>query len=146
MKATFEEAYKLYSDLRKKVDYSGTTEELEKQFPLLKPAYDKLGDEVVKYLKYVQKRIREQLICNNDTTTINNKIFKIIKNDIKLQSFMPSKKLKEILKNAYELTNKNGTAKASDIENWYECKEVRKTIDGKSVRGYEIYRSKLVFK
>ena len=74
MKATFEEAYKLYSDLRKKVDYSGTTEELEKQFPLLKPAYDKLGDEVVKYLKYVQKRIREQLICNNDTTTINNKI------------------------------------------------------------------------
>ena len=143
---TFEEAYKLYSELRKKVDYSGTTEELEKQFPLLKPAYDKLGDEVVKYLKYVQKRIREQLICNNDTTTINNKIFKIIKNDIKLQSFMPSKKLKEILKNAYELTNKNGTAKASDIENWYECKEVRKTIDGKSVRGYEIYRSKLVFK
>ena len=59
---------------------------------------------------------------------------------------MPSKKLKEILKNAYELTGKVGTAKASDIENWYECKETRKTIDDKTVRGYEIYRSKLLFK
>ena len=57
---SFEEAYKLYSDLRKKVDYSGTTETLEKQFPLLQPAYDKLGDEVVKYLKYVQKKIKEK--------------------------------------------------------------------------------------
>ena len=143
---TFEEAYKLYSDLRKKVDYSGTTETLEKQFPLLQPAYDKLGDEVVKYLKYVQKKIKEQLVCNSDTTTINNKVFKIIKDDIKLQTFMSSKKIKDILKNAYQLTNKTGTAKASDIENWYECKETLKTIDGKTVRGYEIYRSKLVFK
>ena len=143
---SFEEAYKLYSDLRKKVDYSGTTETLEKQFPLLQPAYDKLGDEVVKYLKYVQKKIKEQLVCNSDTTTINNKVFKIIKDDIKLQTFMPSKKIKDILKNAYQLTNKTGTAKASDIENWYECKETLKTIDGKTVRGYEIYRSKLVFK
>ena len=143
---SFEEAYKLYSDLRKKVDYSGTTETLEKQFPLLQPAYDKLGDEVVKYLKYVQKKIKEQLVCNSDTTTINNKVFKIIKDDIKLQTFMSSKKIKDILKNAYQLTNKTGTAKASDIENWYECKETLKTIDGKTVRGYEIYRSKLVFK
>ena len=145
-KMKFEEAYKLYSDLRKKVDYSGTTEALEKQYPLLRPAYDKLGDEVVKYLKYVQKKIKDQLICNSDTSTIDNKIYKIIKDDIKLQTFMPSKKLKEILKNAYELTGKVGTAKASDIENWFECKEIRKTIDEKTVRGYEIYRSKLVFK
>ena len=70
----------------------------------------------------------------------------IIKNDIKLQSFMTSKRLKEILKNAYELTGKVGTAKASDIENWYECKLTSKSINGKTNTGYEIYRSKLVFK
>ena len=143
---TFEEAYKLYSELRKKVDYSGTTEALEKEYPLLKSAYNTLGDEVIKQLRYSQKKIREQLICKKDSSTINNRIFMIIKDDIKLQSFMTSKRLKEILKNAYELTGKVGTAKASDIENWYECKLTSKSINGKTNTGYEIYRPKLVFK
>ena len=50
MKLTFEEAYKEYSQLKESLVVSPKIEELEKQFPLLIPAYHKLGDEAVKRL------------------------------------------------------------------------------------------------
>mgnify|MGYP000924326462 FL=1 len=36
--------------------------------------------------------------------------------------------------------------KATDLDRWFDCKPVAKWIDGKTVKGYEIYRPKIVFK
>ena len=146
MKLTFEEAYKEYSQLKESLVVSPKIEELEKQFPLLIPAYHKLGDEAVKRLKYVQKAIKNELLVTNDYKSLDNKIFKIIKEDIHIGEFIPAKKAKELLKKTYELVGKKETAKATDLDKWFEIDAASKRIDGKKVAGYIIARSKIIFK
>lgn len=146
MKLTFEEAYKEYSLLKKDLVITPKIEELEKQFPLLIPAYHKLGNEAVKRLKYVQKAIRNELLVTNDYKSLDNKIFKIIKEDIHIGEFIPAKKAKELLKRTYELVGKKETAKATDLNKWFEIDAASKRIDGKKVAGYVIVRSKIIFK
>lgn len=145
-KLTFEAAYKEYSKLKKDLVITPKIAELEKQFPLLIPAYHKLGDEAVKRLKYVQKAIRNELLVTNDYRSLDNKIFRIIKEDVKIGEFIPAKKAKELLKKTYELVGKKEAAKATDLNKWFEVEAASKRIDGKKVAGYVIVRSKLVFR
>lgn len=145
-KLTFEAAYKEYSKLKKDLVITPKIAELEKQFPLLIPAYHKLGDEAVKRLKYVQKAIRNELLVTNDYRSLDNKIFRIIKEDVKIGEFIPAKKAKELLKKTYELVGKKEAAKATDLNKWFEVDAASKRIDGKKVTGYVIVRSKLVFR
>ena len=145
-KLTFEAAYKEYSKLKKDLVITPKIAELEKQFPLLIPAYHKLGDEAVKRLKYVQKAIRNELLVTNDYRSLDNKIFRIIKEDVKIGEFIPAKKAKELLKKTYELVGKKEAAKATDLNKWFEVEVASKRIDGKKVAGYVIVRSRLVFR
>ena len=64
-------------------------------------------------------------------------------------SFISSAELKIKFKQLYEKLKINKTAKATDILNYYEVrdnKEITKWLNGKSVKGYMIIRSKIVIK
>ncbi|EGQ11831.1 hypothetical protein HMPREF9136_2590 [Prevotella dentalis DSM 3688] len=54
--------------------------------------------------------------------------------------------MKAVIGNAYRLLGIAKEAKASDIKQWFEVKDARKSIDGVQYRGYYILKEKLTFK
>ena len=66
-KMPFKDAYLKYSELRKGYDFGEQAKEIVRIEPLVVDAYDKLGDDVVKKLRYTKKAIERELI-NLDNT------------------------------------------------------------------------------
>ena len=110
---------------------------------LVVDAVDKLGVDELKRLNFHKGDITKKLLNFTDSS-IENKIAKSLV--LNTGEFYSSVKLKNTLSNIYSLLNIKKTAKASDINNYYDVKETVKTIKGKSVKGYTIIKSKVVFK
>lgn len=139
-KLSFKEAYLKYSELRHNNQNGDDIAAIQ---PLVTLAYDKLGDDKVKNLRYIKKSI-EAAIDNLSKNNSNiSKFAKYIKNKIPV-GFISNKSAKTIIDEAYKLYDINKTAKASDLKDWFNCKECVKTIDNKSVRGFEIYSFKIL--
>ena len=60
--------------------------------------------------------------------------------------FISSKRAKEIIASAYKELKIDDSPKASNLSKWFDCKEITKKVDGKVVKGYEIYSPKFIFK
>lgn len=144
-KLSFKDAFIKYAELIDNLDLSLQADEIAKVQPLVVPAYHKLGVDKVRNLKYVKKAV-EEAIENIGTNSSNEaRIAQYITKKISI-GFISSKSAKEIINEAYQLYNINKKGKATDLNDWFNCKETVKRIDGKSVKGYEIYNSKLLFK
>lgn len=94
-----------------------------------------LGPEKIKSLSYNVTLIKKAMgITIFDKTTLDSVIY---------SSFVPgqrySKKyIKETLKSIYESADFHGASKASDLENWFEIRDMKVTVDGKQQAGFEI--------
>lgn len=141
-KLGFKEAFIKYCELKNNNGSSVDLDIIAAQQPLVVEAY-KLGESEVKALDYSKRLIENELIsrtCFNADT----KVAKMITDHIKL-GFISSKQAKGIIADAYNTMGLKATAKASDLDKWFECKSVTKKIDGVVVKGYEIYSRKFIF-
>jgi hypothetical protein len=142
-KMNFKEAFIAYAEAKNNKFNMKNLDYLVNAQPLIVDAYNKLGEDRVRNLKYIKKAIKDALINLDDTITLNNKVGKILKLE---KEFISSSVLKERIRKAYNELGITDTPKASSITKWYEADETKKKIDGKTVRGYNIIRPKLIFK
>lgn len=144
-KLTFKDAFIRYAYLLQNMIITEETDMLAKQHPLIIPAYHKLGVDKVKKLRYIKRSIENALINLQSDKSNEIKLAKMITSKIKI-GFISSNQAKEIIANAYKELGITDTAKASDLSKWFDCKEAPKRIDGKVVKGYEIYSPKFILK
>lgn len=144
-KLTFKDAFIRYAYLLQNMIITEETEVLAKQHPLIIPAYHKLGVDKVKKLRYIKRSIENALINLQSDKSNEIKLAKMITSKIKI-GFISSNQAKEIIANAYKELGITDKAKASDLSKWFDCKEAPKRIDGKVVKGYEIYMNKITIK
>lgn len=116
------------------------------RYPFLKEAIEKLGFEGIEESGYVITNIKRKLVKADLTTSLKVKVLKRLKLEpsLKIGSFIPTNKLKEIFKELYLDFGIKKTAKATDILNYYEVNRKKKTIGGKTVDGFALVREKII--
>jgi hypothetical protein len=125
---------------------------IEQEKPLVKEAFYKLGIKKVREMNYHVGNIKRALINMQTDISTDAKIVKCLK-DYGITDGLtePTKDFKTILQNIYtslELKNPYGkikTAKASDLENWFEIKKSTPKITGKTTDCITIVRSKMMY-
>jgi hypothetical protein len=93
------------------------------KYPFLEEAIKVLGFKQIKYLKYNQELIKEQLILVNNDNVVS-KIINLFKQKTKVNTgmFFSNVELKEILQDIYDTVGYVSLAKASDIEKYFTVK------------------------
>ena len=145
-KLSFKEAFLKYAELAKNpycMDEEAKNHLVAIQ-PLIVDAYNKLGEDKVRSLKYVKKAIETALLNQNKDNSNEYKVAKILNDYIHI-GFISSAELKANIAKAYEILGIIRKAKATDIEGYFDCKATSKRIEGKVTKGYEIYRTKCIF-
>lgn len=143
-KLSFKDAFLRYSELRDSLSVSFEADEIAKVQPLVVPAYYKLGKDRVRNLKYIKKAVEEAINNIDSDKSKEVRAAEYITNKIGT-GFISSKSAKTIINETYQLYSINKKGKASDLDNWFNCKAVNRRIDNKQVSGYEIYSPKIVF-
>lgn len=141
---SFKDAFLRYSELRDSLSVGFEADEIAKVQPLVVPAYYKLGKDRVRSLKYIKKAVEEAIRNINTDKSKETRAAEYITKKIRT-GFISSKSAKAIISETYQLYDINKKGKASDLNNWFNCKETSKRIDGKKYAGYEIYSPKIVF-
>lgn len=116
------------------------------KYPFLNDAISILGFDGIRDCGYVITNVKAKLISNSDKG-VEHKIYSLLKNKRALSTgdFIEASKLKEYFKAIYSELGIKKSAKGTDINTYFEVKESVKTIKGKSVKGYIIVRSKVIF-
>mgnify|MGYP004700965039 CR=1 FL=1 len=119
---------------------------LESTYDFVQDAFNLLGVEEIRRLKYNVTGIKRCLIAKSDIS-YQNKIAQILsKEGIRETIFISLADCKEKLQNAYNAVKINKTAKATDIEKYFIVNPSSKTISDNKVKGYNIIKEKFVFK
>ena len=112
--------------------------------PIIVDAYYKLGADRVRNLRYSKRAVEDALINLDAEKSTENKIAQLLQPRVEI-GFNTTSDLQAALAAAYTTVGVERKVKASDITKYYDADSVTKRIDGKVKRGYEVYRSKLVF-
>ena len=94
-------------------DFRKNRIEIEK--PLVKEAYEKLGPDRVREMKYHQSNIKREL-TKLQHETLDTKIFLLLDEQLSRQVAIPRSEIKEKLQKIYDELKTNQTAKATDIK------------------------------
>ena len=131
----FEHQMKTYCDfLFAYPEYKAKLEWLP-QIPMnIKEYYNKLGPDAIRAASYVEKRITRIL----DGASCGNDLGDEIRSTFLPGQFYSYKQIKFRLKEIYERLGIDKTAKASDLEEWLECKSTKGIVDGRKENGYKI--------
>lgn len=144
-KIPFKEAYLKYSELRKSLDFGNSAVEIAAVQPLVVDAYNKLGDDKVKKLRYIKKDIEKALInCDNNKSQLE-KVGAMLMKSITCPTVETCSRLKHLIGEAYRAVGIKEEAKASDIENWFKCKKTSARIEGITTAVYKIYTPELKY-
>lgn len=145
-KQTFKELFIKYADLITNHPYSLSIITMEKNEPLLREAYMKLGTDRVKSLRYTKKSIQDALISLGDTERAEQKAARIIVKNIPMGEPIKVAEANQIIADAYSTVGIKHTAKAKDLHKWFECSDpISKRVNGKVVKTVDIYRAKYIF-
>ena len=144
-KIPFKDAYLRYSELRKRFVLDDQAAEIAKIQPLVVDAYNKLGDDMVKKLRYIKKEIEKALINSDDSKSQLEKVGAILVKSITCPTVEKCSRLKHLLGEAYRAVGIKEEAKASDIENWFKCKKTSARIEGITTAVYKIYTPELKY-
>lgn len=126
---------------------------IEKERPLIKKAYDKLGVEKVRELKYHNTNIKREIYKRQSDISADRKIIKALSDvGIKVGEERSVKKIRLNLQDIYKTLNiidsrgEIKKAKATDLDNWFEIKKTTPKINNKTTDCYTIIREKIIFK
>ncbi len=130
---------------------------LESAYDIMKDAYNILGVEEVRNLKYNQTNIKRKIIACSDSTQ-ENKIARILSNEgVRRNEFISLEDCKSKIQNAYDTLKIKKTAKGSDLEKYFIIELntrmiTKKKKEGeiyvkikKMVKGYVIVKEKFIF-
>ena len=98
-----------------------TKSRIEAYEPLIGKAYEVLGADKMKALRFEKKMIKNELIKVDILKNKDRKIVDIL--NYRVGQFMTSLKIKKDLSRAYGLLGIQKSAKTSDLKNWYEVKD-----------------------
>lgn len=143
-KLTFKEAFLKYAEMKSHRYSLESLDAITKVQPLVVDAYNYLGTERVKALKYIKKNVEAALINLDADRSTENKIAKLLKSEISYE-FISCNELIGIFSRIFNRLGIKAAVKATAIEKYYNCKSTVKKIDGKSTKGYMIYKAKFVF-
>ena len=144
-KLSFKDAYLKYSELRKGFDFGNQAAEIAKIQPLVVDAYNKLGDDMVRKLRYIKKDIEKALINSDDSKSQFEKVGAILKKSIFCPTVETCPRLIHLIGEAYRAVGIKKEAKAADIENWFKCKKTSARIEGITTAVYKIYTPELKY-
>ena len=143
-KMPFKEAYLKYSEIRKSLDFGNSAAEIAAIHPLVVDAYNKLGDDKVRKLRYIKEAIKRELINIDKSKSQDEKIAAMVKQAIEYPCRMTCQELIKIIDKAYKTVGIETKAKAADITNWFDCKKTSERIKGVPTAVYDIYTPKLI--
>lgn len=107
-------------------------------------AYSKLGDDMVRKLRYIKKDIEKALINSDDGKSQFEKVSAILTKSISYPTVETCRTLIRLLGEAYHAVGIKKEAKAADITKWFECKKTSVRIEGVPTTVYKIYTPKLM--
>jgi len=138
-KLSFEEEFLMLVEEFKKI-----LPDINKFSELVINAYNKLGVDTVRRLKYSKKAVELALINLDKTKQAELKVAKFLGENLKV-GFYSNKRLKEEIKAAYEAFDINIAPKATEILKYYDGKITTRKDNGKLINGFELYKPKIVF-
>ena len=145
--ASFKDLFELYCEIQSSGIISMKEDEritfIRNHKPLVIEAYQKLGKDRVRELKYRVSNIKREITAARDLKD-DYKIVEMISSAFPLMEPIPVKKIKEELGKIYKVIGKQATAKATDVEKWFDIKETQKQVKGKNTRCIMILRKKLI--
>ena len=144
-KLSFKDAFLKYIELKRNIFNLEDASELIKVQPLIVDAYNKLGAEKVRSLRYSKKDIEDALINSNPDTSKEYKAAQMLYKRLPI-GFYNTQTLKKAISDIYGAIGMEVKPKTSEIEKYFNCKSTNKKIDGKTNRGYELYSPKIIFK
>lgn len=115
------------------------------KYPLVKQAYEELGADKVQALKYHVGNIKRELTKRQPAPT-EYKIVKMINTTFAKQTPIAKSRVKELLQGIYDDLGLQRTAKAADLNKWYEVKQTTPKINGKTTACVTIIRDRMVVK
>ena len=113
--------------------------------PLVKTAYERLGENKVREMNYHVGNIRRALITD-EPISIQYKIVRLINEEFTHQVAIPKIKIKQSMQRIYDELGIKRKAKATDLAKWYDIKESYPKINGKTVASIVIIRDKMIVK
>lgn len=144
-KISFKDAFLRYVELQSNIfSFRDEADYLVMVQPLIVDAYYKLGADRVRSLRYCKRAVEDAIINLDADKSIENKIAKLLQPRVEI-GFNSTTALQSALASAYSTVGIDRKVKASDIVNYYDADSCTKRIDGKVTRGYEVYRSKIIF-
>ena len=131
-KQSFREAFLQYAELIKENQFAPQLLALEKEQPLIRDAYNKLGVDRVKSMRYIKKSVENALTSLENDKTTEQKLAKMIINSIETPTSITVAKANSIIDEAYQQLGIKHKAKAKELHKWFECSDpLSKRIDGK---------------
>ena len=101
-KLSFKDAFLQYAGRKAANPFSPQLLSIEKEQPLVREAYQKLGEEKVRSLRYIKKKVESALIGLEKDKTTEQKIAKMITNTIKAPDAITVAKANNIIAEAYQ--------------------------------------------
>lgn len=124
-KTSFKDIFEEYVSIRESTGYNldcFRRSRIEVEKPLVKEAYEKLGAEKVREMKYHQSNIKRELTKRMDET-LDTKVFLLLDAQLPKQVAIPKSEIKAILDSIYTELKIQQKAKATDLKRWYNLKE-----------------------
>ncbi|GEM_PF-34965 len=150
VKISFEDVFEEYVKLKEEnslIFIIGNTEDrkrtIEQEKPMIKQAYDILGIEKVRALKYNITNIRRNIVKSWNTTN-DAKIIALLKKEFPMLKPMPGEYIREKLQQIYDSLDIPAKAKATHLDKWCETIKSTPKVKGTSVDHYEIIRFKII--
>ena len=148
LRAKFKDLFERYSEIRDKepqICFSPNTERvlIEAKNPLVREAYEKIGADEVRRMRYHQSNIKRRLIAESQKN-FAVKVVEMLDLALMKQTWIPSSKVKSELQRIYDSLGIKKTAKATDIDEWYEVQRGSRYIDGKNTYCVMILRKTFI--
>lgn len=126
---------------------------IEQERPLIQEAYDKLGANKVRELKYNNTNIKREIYKKQSDISTDTKIINSLADmGIRVGVTKPSKHIKDRLQKIYETleirdaNHKIKKAKATDLDAWFKIDKTTPKIKNKTTDCYTIVSVKLIYK
>lgn len=116
-KTSFKDAFNRYCELKKAKTIFPSPEQIliEKNKPLVKTAYERLGEAKVASLKYKVTDIRRELV-KAETVTATEKIIRLVKQALPYRKMISKTEIRHALQNIYDTLGIHRTAVATDLK------------------------------
>ena len=125
---------------------------IEQEKPLVKEAFEVLGVEKVRSMKYNVSNIKKAMIKSNYDLSADSKIIRCLANaGIKQGITKPVNEWKAVLQDVYntlelkESYNKPKKAKATDLAQWFDVKKHSQKINSKTTDCMTIIKIKIIY-